>query len=64
MTIAIGKKPGRYEIPSRIGEGGMGKMYLAEDGQLRRRVALKILPSEVVANEDRMRRLIQEAQSV
>jgi serine/threonine protein kinase len=41
----------------------MGEVYLAEDAQLRRRVALKILPSELAANQNRMRRFIQEAQS-
>jgi len=54
---------GRYEVRSKIGEGGMGEVYLAEDTQLRRRVALKILPVEVAAREDRMRRFIQEAQA-
>ncbi len=41
----------------------MGEVYLAEDTHLRRRVALKILPSEIVANQDRMRRFVQEAQT-
>jgi serine/threonine protein kinase len=41
----------------------MGEVYLAEDAQLRRRVALKILPGELAANQDRMRRFIQEAQA-
>jgi len=41
----------------------MGEVYLAEDAQLRRHVALKILPSELAANQDRMRRFVQEAQS-
>ena len=58
-----GTKLGRYEIRSKIGEGGMGEVYLAEDMQLRRRVALKILPREVASNKDRMRRFTQEAQA-
>src|SRR5437868_3961136 len=41
----------------------MGEVYLAEDMQLRRRVALKILPREVASNKDRMRRFTQEAQA-
>src|SRR6059058_4395168 len=61
MTIAPGTKLGRYEIRSKIGEGGMGEVYLAEDTQLHRKVALKILPAEVSANRDRMRRFEQEA---
>src|SRR5437016_5024358 len=63
MTITAGTKLGRYEIRSKIGEGGMGEVYLAEDMQLRRRVALKILPREVASNTDRMRRFTQEAQA-
>src|SRR3989454_10711771 len=58
-----GTKLGRYEIRSKIGEGGMGEVYLAEDMQLRRRVALKLLPVEVASNKDRMRRFTQEAQA-
>src|SRR5438874_5844592 len=63
MTMNAGTKLGRYEIRSKIGEGGMGEVYLAEDMQLRRRVALKILPREVASNKDRMRRFTQEAQA-
>src|SRR5712691_2819870 len=63
MAIAAGTYLGRYEIRSKIGEGGMGEVYLAEDTQLHRKVALKILPAEVAANQDRMRRFIQEAQA-
>jgi serine/threonine protein kinase/tetratricopeptide (TPR) repeat protein len=61
--IASGTQLGRYEIRSKIGEGGMGEVYLAEDVRLHRQVALKILPSEVAANKDRMRRFEQEAQA-
>src|SRR3989441_2851564 len=41
----------------------MGEVYLAEDAQLRRRVALKILPPDLASNQDRMRRFVQEAQA-
>src|SRR5580765_3385413 len=61
MTIASGTKLGRYEIRSKLGEGGMGEVYLAEDSQLHRKVAVKILPSELAAHKDRMRRFNQEA---
>jgi eukaryotic-like serine/threonine-protein kinase len=61
MTIEPGTKLGRYEIRSKIGEGGMGEVYLAEDTRLHRKVALKVLPAEVASNQDRMRRFEQEA---
>src|SRR5713226_8299768 len=64
MTIAAGTTLGHYEIRSQLGAGGMGEVYLAEDAQLRRRVALKISPSDIAANQDRMRRFVQEAQAV
>ena len=63
MTIAAGTKLGRYEIRSKIGAGGMGEVYLAQDTKLDRRVALKILPAEVAAHPDRMRRFVQEAKA-
>src|SRR6185437_15621375 len=52
-----------YSILSKIGAGGMGEVYLAQDTKLDRKVALKILPADVAANEDRMRRFIQEAKA-
>src|SRR4029077_8909122 len=63
MMIGTGAKRGRYEIRSKIGEGGMGEVYLAEDTRLHRKVALKILPAELATNKDRMRRFEQEAQA-
>ena len=52
-----------YRILTKIGAGGMGEVFLAEDTRLNRKIALKILPADVVANEDRMRRFVQEAKS-
>src|SRR3989441_1980802 len=63
MTIAAGTRLGRYEIRSKIGEGGMGEVYLAQDTKLERKVALKILPADVGTNRDRMERFIREAKS-
>lgn len=61
MTFVSGTKLGRYEIREKIGEGGMGEVYLAQDTQLRRLVALKILPAEFTQDEDRLRRFELEA---
>src|SRR5438874_887751 len=63
MTLGAGTKLGRYEIRSKLGEGGMGEVYLAQDTKLDRKVALKILPAEVAAHHDRMRRFVQEAKA-
>src|SRR2546422_2485108 len=63
MTIVAGTRLGRYEIRSKIGEGGMGEVYLAQDTKLERKVALKILPADVGTNRDRMERFIREAKS-
>ena len=63
MTISAGTKLGRYEIRSKIGAGGMGEVYLAQDTKLDRKVALKLLPAEVAADGDRMSRFIQEAKA-
>src|SRR2546421_446031 len=63
MTIAAGTKLGRYEIRSKLGAGGMGEVYLAQDTKLDRKVALKILPAELASNRDRMERFIREAKA-
>src|SRR2546421_433923 len=63
MAIAPGTRLGRYEIRSKIGEGGMGEVYLAQDKKLDRKVALKILPAEVASNPERMGRFVQEAKA-
>ncbi len=52
-----------YHIIKKLGAGGMGEVYLAEDVQLGRRVALKLLPTDVASDEGRMRRFIQEARA-
>ncbi len=63
MAIAAGTTLGRYEIRSLLGAGGMGEVYLAHDSQLRRPVALKLLPPNFTQDEDRLRRFEQEAYS-
>src|SRR5467141_392473 len=63
MSLTAGTKLGRYEIRAKIGEGGMGEVYLAQDTKLDRKVALKILPADVAAHPDRMKRFVQEAKA-
>ena len=63
MSLGPGTQLGRYEIRSQIGAGGMGELYLALDTKLDRKVALKILPSNVVEDHNRMRRFVQEAKA-
>jgi len=63
VTIAPGIKLGRYEIRSQIGEGGMGEVYLAQDSQLDRIVALKILSTEIARDQQRLYRFLQEARA-
>src|ERR1043166_4066766 len=62
MTLAAGTKLGRYEIRSKIGEGGMGEVYRARDEKLNRDVAIKILTEAFAQDSDRLARLKREAQ--
>src|SRR5712691_2079074 len=61
-TLA-GQSFGPYQIIARIGVGGMGEVYLAEDSRLGRKVALKMLPTFFTEDDDRVRRFQQEARA-
>jgi len=61
MGVAAGTQLGHYEVCSLLGAGGMGEVYLARDTRLRRNVALKLFPSNLSLNKDRLLRFEQEA---
>lgn len=50
-----------YRIVAKLGAGGMGEVWLAEDARLKRKVALKVLPESIARDRDRLRRFEQEA---
>ena len=59
----VGQMVGHYKILAPIGVGGMGEVYLAQDTRLGRQVALKLLPTYLRGDSDRLRRFQQEARS-
>src|SRR5262245_11282874 len=62
MPLSVGTRLGVYEITAQIGAGGMGEVYRATDTQLKRAVALKVLPASVANDPDRLARFQREAE--
>ncbi len=62
MALTPGTRLGPYEIAAQIGVGGMGEVYRARDTKLKRDVAVKVLPSALAANPERLARFQREAE--
>ena len=63
MSLAAGARLGPYEILTPLGAGGMGEVYRARDPRLGREVAIKVLPADLQAHPDRLKRFEQEARA-
>src|SRR5574342_464527 len=62
MPLAPGTRVGPYEVHALLGTGGMGEVYQATDTNLKRAVAIKVLPDAVAADAERLARFQREAQ--
>src|SRR5437762_4505905 len=59
----LDKTVGHYRITSKLGAGGMGEVFLADDTRLERNAAIKFLPVEVAADPERRKRFLSEAKA-
>ena len=64
MSIGIGSSLGAYQITARLGAGGMGEVFRARDGKLKRDVAIKILPDGFARDPERVARFRREAEAL
>ena len=64
MTIEVGESLGHYRLVEKLGEGGMGIVWLARDERLDRNVAIKFLPDEFAGDAHRRTRFEREAKAV
>ena len=62
MALTVGTRLGPYEVTAQIGAGGMGEVYRATDTNLKRRVAIKILPEPFAQDAERLARIQREAE--
>ena len=64
MALRAGIRLGPYEVLSKLGEGGMGEVYLAQDTRLERHVAIKVLPDHLARDPEALKRFQEENKKV